>query len=269
MAVPNTNTFSLKDVTTGIYGDTNSSRNLLSCFADSDTAQFDSFYGSKTMNPKTLSGFRNYGHNYYYLYNYIPYAAYGIAPAFEYAFPSLSDICPIGWGIPTEDDVALLIQFCGGYSQAGAKLKETGTVHWNAPNTGANNYSGFTSISSGIYNPNTSSIEALGLLASYWCSPIPYWDGDNYLDAPFFELFYNGTNVVTGHRPSAYGHAVRCIKKDGSASNFPVDGDGHVYSSVFIGTQRWLTQDIHTSRFIDGTLINPQYYKRYYKQFFA
>lgn len=66
MAVPNTTSFTFQDVTTEIYGDTNAGRNLSSAFTDSDAAKFDPAYGSKTMSPKTLLGFRNYGAVTYY-----------------------------------------------------------------------------------------------------------------------------------------------------------------------------------------------------------
>lgn len=59
MSVPNTNTFTLQDVATEIYGDTNySGKNLVQCFA-SATGTFDPNYvGSKN----GLINFRNYNH---------------------------------------------------------------------------------------------------------------------------------------------------------------------------------------------------------------
>ena len=65
MAIPNNNLFSLQDVVNELYDPdyTPIGTGLSSCFTDSDAAQFDPVYGSKTMSPKKLSGFRNYGHN--------------------------------------------------------------------------------------------------------------------------------------------------------------------------------------------------------------
>lgn len=59
-SVPDTETFSLFDVLDAVYG-SHASGNLASAFADSDAAKFDPAYGSKTMLPQTLLGFRNYG----------------------------------------------------------------------------------------------------------------------------------------------------------------------------------------------------------------
>lgn len=57
--VPNTTTFSLFDVLDAVYG-SHSSGNLSSAFTASNSAFFDATYGSKTMSPKTMLGFRNY-----------------------------------------------------------------------------------------------------------------------------------------------------------------------------------------------------------------
>lgn len=60
MAVPNTDTFSFFDVCDELYGAHPSYSNLVQAFYDSDSLRFDPAYGSKTMNPQTLLGFRNY-----------------------------------------------------------------------------------------------------------------------------------------------------------------------------------------------------------------
>ena len=58
MSVPNNTTFNLQDVTTEIYGDTNSGRNLDDCFDDAALNKFDiSFRG----NLDRLLNFQNYG----------------------------------------------------------------------------------------------------------------------------------------------------------------------------------------------------------------
>lgn len=57
--VPNTNTFSLQDVCTEIYGSFSAGMNLIQCFTDA-TGTFDPAYvGSKN----SLLNFRNYTHN--------------------------------------------------------------------------------------------------------------------------------------------------------------------------------------------------------------
>ena len=63
-------------------------------------------------------------------------------------------ICPDGWHLSTDDEWCTLATFLDGTvnctvdwawtgTDAGGKLKETGTTHWSSPNSGATNSSGF------------------------------------------------------------------------------------------------------------------------------
>ncbi len=56
-------------------------------------------------------------------------------------------LCPTGWHVPSYDEFTVLNNFLGEYS--GYKLIETGTSHWQAPNTGATNETGFTWLPAG------------------------------------------------------------------------------------------------------------------------
>jgi hypothetical protein len=59
-SVPDTETFSLQDVVNVVNPTTD---DLVDCFSDSNASYFDPLHGSKTMNPQTLLGFRNYRPN--------------------------------------------------------------------------------------------------------------------------------------------------------------------------------------------------------------
>jgi hypothetical protein len=63
---------------------------------------------------------------------------------YDHAQIMSADFCPAGWRIPTEAEYLELITYLGGESAAGGHLKEAGNSHWDAPNTGADNSSGFT-----------------------------------------------------------------------------------------------------------------------------
>ncbi len=61
------------------------------------------------------------------------------------------NICPVGWHVPTQTEFQTLIDYLGGVDVAGGKIKEAGYDHWNNPNTGATNESGFTAVGGGFY----------------------------------------------------------------------------------------------------------------------
>ena len=55
-------------------------------------------------------------------------------------------VCPSGWHVPSDAEWTILTDYLEGESVAGGKLKETGTLHWDSPNTDATNESGFTAL---------------------------------------------------------------------------------------------------------------------------
>jgi uncharacterized protein (TIGR02145 family) len=71
-------------------------------------------------------------------------------------------ICPTGWHIPSDAEWCQLETFLDATvsctttgwhgTDAGGKMKETGTSHWTSPNTGATNASGFTALPGGYRN---------------------------------------------------------------------------------------------------------------------
>jgi uncharacterized protein (TIGR02145 family) len=82
----------------------------------------------------------------------------------------IQGICPPtgGWHIPKWEEYGNLFSYLGGLSIAGGKMKEAGTMHWNPPNNGATNESGFTALPGGIIN--TGSFWSLGDEAYFWSS---------------------------------------------------------------------------------------------------
>ena len=61
-------------------------------------------------------------------------------------------LCPKGWHVPTEEEWNDMMDYAGGAQKSGdnpAKLKEAGTTHWKAPNTGATNEVYFTALPAG------------------------------------------------------------------------------------------------------------------------
>lgn len=113
-------------------------------------------------------------------------------------------LCPVGWHIPSDAEWTELTNYLGGESIAGGKLKGTGTIYWNSPNTGATNSSNFSARAGGykdisnFYNIN---------LDSFWWSTTE--DGS---DVWVRNLLYNNNAVLHYSTLKVYGGYVRCIK---------------------------------------------------------
>lgn len=109
----------------------------------------------------------------YHTSNAVPYNS---TPATEetfgllYSFVESQNACPAGWHLPTKTEWDNLLNYAGGTSVAGGKLKTTGTIenqtgYWYAPNTGATDSYGFSALSGSRYGDGT-----LGLDAYFWFS---------------------------------------------------------------------------------------------------
>ncbi len=80
-------------------------------------------------------------------------------------------LCPGGWHVPTDLDWSLLqgYSYLGGAYQSNpsaGNLKEAGTSHWQTPNTGGTNQTGFTGLPGGMYNGTI--FQYINLGANWW-----------------------------------------------------------------------------------------------------
>jgi len=123
---------------------------------------------------------------------------------------NMSDICPTGWHVPTDAEWTTLTSFLGGGSIAAGKLKETGTTHWQAPNTGTNE-SGFTLLPSGSRSGYSSNLYETGLNRGYEGY---YWSSSQYdVSFAWFLTFYNDRNDLSRFTdPKSTGYSIRCVK---------------------------------------------------------
>jgi len=116
-------------------------------------------------------------------------------------------VCPVGWRLPTDSEWTDLTDFLGGESVAGGKLKETGIIHWNSPNTGATNESGFSALPGGFYGHKGSSFSFLGLYANFWSST-----GTESDSAYFYNLSSGSSVLNSGMDSIVRGFSVRCLR---------------------------------------------------------
>ena len=116
---------------------------------------------------------------------------------------SYQGICPTGWHIPSDQEFQTMIDNLGGDAVAGGKMKEVGTAHWDSPNTGANNSSGFNALPAGYYDPFTN----LGLAVYFWSST-----SVDATRAFSRNLYHDRQDVLRGSSYKSDAVSVRCIK---------------------------------------------------------
>ena len=115
-------------------------------------------------------------------------------------------VCPIGWHVPTDAEWTTLTTYLGGGSVAGGKLKETTTIHWLSPNTGATNETGFTALPGG-YRDGSGSFGLIGIYGFWWSSSI---SGTTY--AWYRYMINSNGSISGGDNPQHAGSYVRCLK---------------------------------------------------------
>ena len=115
-------------------------------------------------------------------------------------------IAPEGWHVPTDNEWQTLIDYLGGASVAGGKMKETGTLHWKSPNTGATNESGFTALPGGVRN-DQGNFHSLGSTASLWSST---WSISGNARSRYPQ--YNNPEIRQYSGSKRFGCSVRCVR---------------------------------------------------------
>jgi uncharacterized protein (TIGR02145 family) len=122
-----------------------------------------------------------------------------------YAVNDPRNIAPLGFHLFNEAEFNTLVNYLGGANLSGGKMKETGTSHWNSPNTGATNISGFTALPGGFRDYNGGAFTGIGQGGNWWISTN---------STLHFYLGYNINNVGVdgGVNGRNYGFSVRLIK---------------------------------------------------------
>ncbi len=115
-------------------------------------------------------------------------------------------LCPSGWHVPSEPEWTVLLDYMGGMSVAGGKLKIVGVNYWNSPNIGATDEYEFSAYPSGSRDGSNGSFSDIKRLCDYWTSTVP----ENRCIIRLFsweEVCYPYCDRVIND-----GVAVRCIK---------------------------------------------------------
>jgi len=117
--------------------------------------------------------------------------------------------CPDGWHIPSDAEWTELTDYLGGETVAGGKLKEIDLTHWNSPNTGATNETGFTAVGSG-YRDDIILFQELNNNTFWWTTT--QYNIDPTASVWGRILYYNSAEIVRNVIMKDSGFSVRCIK---------------------------------------------------------
>ena len=136
-----------------------------------------------------------YDSAYGYLYNY-------------YAVNDVRNIATVGWHVPSQAEWAILISYLGGEDVAGGKIRESGSIHWQSPNKGATNESGFTALPVGGRNEFAQYLQN-GTEAVWWSTTT---DPEMIQTYGAFTLYLSTTMRSKGVFYKREGLSIRCIK---------------------------------------------------------
>jgi uncharacterized protein (TIGR02145 family) len=122
-------------------------------------------------------------------------------------------LAPKGWHVPSDAEWTTLINYLGGESIAGGKMKSTGTIEagtglWPYPNVGATNESGLAAIPAGKRNDG-GSFSSIGYNCELWSSS--ECDYSTY-SAWYQHLSCYLINVDRIGYLKINGFSVRCVK---------------------------------------------------------
>lgn len=118
----------------------------------------------------------------------------------------IQGVCPTGWHLPSDAEWTTLTTYLGGTSVAGGKLKETGRTHWNSPNTGATNETGFTALPGG-YRGTNGTFDLVWTHGNWWSAT----EGDATAAWNRY-MYYNSSDVNRNNIYKAAGFSVRCVR---------------------------------------------------------
>lgn len=127
-------------------------------------------------------------------------------------------ICPDGWHLPNNKEWQILINYMGGDTVAGNKLKEIGNNYWKyRKDVLATNSSGFNALPGGEFEPLgkrnfygfIGMFYSIGMYGEWWTSTI---DKSEYHGAHIIMMTFENGDASLVLIPKANGISVRCIK---------------------------------------------------------
>lgn len=124
-----------------------------------------------------------------------------------YAVKDSRGIAPVGWHVPSAVEWQSLIDFLGGNSVAGGKLKEGGFANWTTPNFGATNEYHFTGLPGGGRNAGYNGRFDGQFYNGYWWSST-----ETTLCLWVYSLYFESSSIGKQYLGLQNGFSVRCVK---------------------------------------------------------
>jgi uncharacterized protein (TIGR02145 family) len=129
-----------------------------------------------------------------------------------FAVNDIRELAPEGWHVPTDQEWQELVDYLGGETVAGGKMKSPGTLEdgsglWRGSNKDATNESGFSALPAG-YRYNHGVFDGLGSNAYFWSST------ESSGGTAWHRYLYNGNSNIYRHDAGwkQAGYSVRCVK---------------------------------------------------------
>jgi uncharacterized protein (TIGR02145 family) len=181
--------------------------------------------GTNVNDAKAHTNYSNYG----VLYNWM--AAMDGASSSSLNPSNVKGACPEGWHLPSKPEWDQLINYLGADTLAGGKLKETGTLHWNSPNTGATNETGFNALPGGGVT-NLGYFDYIGNYGIWWSATendtINAWDKS---------LSYDYAGVYeTSEAGKMMGYSVRCVQDFDVQATLPIVSSTYNITNITANT---------------------------------
>jgi len=153
--------------------------------------------------------------------------------------------------VPSDTEWNNLIDYLGLFYEIGGKLKETGTIHWNSPNTGATNEVGFNGVGSGARS-DTGVFSEFKVMGYHWSTTPFIYDTESHMihSLRFDEIVFDTTSYT-----KKTGIPIRLcdpntLNAEGSV-NLYTQNDGTEIPTIVINGVEW-TMNLKETKWSDG-----------------
>ncbi len=128
-----------------------------------------------------------------------------------YAVGNKKNLCPVGWHVPNQTEWTNLTSYLGGDSIAGGKLKDAVLTHWDIPNTGATNETGFSALPGGLFYYVVQSFGGyfinVGTCGSWWSTSTIGNSANSVMSLDSFSSSVTNSGLIW-----SFCASVRCLK---------------------------------------------------------